>query len=58
MKKSKKDAEQFVGNALKKQEEDKLALEGMTEKMVPVDEFDAKLVANKGEVATLRVELL
>lgn len=45
-------------NALKMQEEDRLALEGIKEKMGRVEEFEAKLVASEPKVATFHAELL
>lgn len=45
-------------NTLKKQEEDRLALEGIKERIGRVKEFEAKLAAREPKVMTFHPELL
>lgn len=58
IKTAKKETEGLVAKALQNQEEDRLTLEGMQDKMSQVNEFETKLKASEYEVVTLQTELL
>lgn len=58
MKTVKKETERLVAKALEKQEENRLTLKGMQDKMSRVNEFETKLKASEDKVITLQAELL